>query len=222
MITGAIFDMDGVLLDSMGIWDSVGKQFLIRHGKKPEPDLAQVLFTMHMQESAEYMRVKYDLPGTSREILQQIVDLVEEYYAHVILPKEGAGEFLQRLKERGVSVTVATANDRRLALAGLEGGGLLPYIDEIFTCGEVGQGKESPGVYQAAWKSMGTELAHTWVFEDSLHGILTAQKAGFPTVGIYDKSSKQHLSDIKQNCTYYLGDFRRQESFFQKVHQSDM
>lgn len=220
-MTGAIFDMDGVLLDSMGIWDEMGARYLLRQGKTPEPDLAQVLFTKHMPESAEYLRVKYDLPWTSREILQQIVDLVEEYYTRVILPKEGVREFLERLKERGVSVTVATANDRILALAGLESGGLLPFIDEVFTCGEVGQGKESPGVYQAAWNSMGTELADTWVFEDSLHGILTAKEAGFPTVGIYDKSSRQHLSEIKQNCTYYLGDFRHQDSFFQEIFRSN-
>jgi len=213
MITGAIFDVDGVLLDSMGVWDEMGAQYLIRQGKTPAPDLSQALFTKHMIESAEYLRDNYGLPWTSQEILGQIVEMMGEYYAHVIQPKEGVLELLRSLREGGIPITVATAGDRKLATAGLESGGLLPYIDALFTCGEVGEGKESPAVYLAAWKSMGTELAGTWVFEDSLHGILTARRAGFSTVGVYDRASEGNREKMKEYCTYYLEDFREREEF---------
>lgn len=215
MITGAIFDVDGVLLDSMGVWDEMGAQYLIRQGKIPAPDLSQVLFTKHMIESAEFLQENYGLPWTPQEILGQIVEMMEEYYAHVIQPKEGVLNLLKSLKRRGIPLTVATAGDRKLATAGLKSGGLLPYIDELFTCGDVGVGKESPAVYQAAWKSMGTELAGTWVFEDSLHGILTAGKAGFPTVGVYDRASEGNREKMKEHCTYYLENFSERDAFFQ-------
>ena len=218
MITGAIFDVDGVLLDSMGVWDEMGVHYLTRQGKKPEPDLSEVLFTKHMTESAEYMQQCYELPWTPEEILEQIVEMMVEYYAKVIKPKEGVLDLLKILKQKGIPVTVATAGDRRLAAVGLESSGLLPYIDKLFTCGEVGAGKDSPAVYQAAWKSMGTELSGTWVFEDSLHGILTAAEAEFPTVGIYDSASEKNIEKIKENCTYYMKDFMERDKFLEFAH----
>lgn len=217
MMTGAIFDVDGVLLDSMGVWGEIDARYLIRQGKTPEEDLSQVLFAMHMTESVEYLRNQYELPWSCEEILGQIVEMMEEYYTHIIQPKEGTLELLRALKERGIPVTVATAGDRNLARAGLESGGLLPYIDALFTCEDVGHGKESPAVYLAALESMGTDLAGTWVFEDSLHGILTAGRAGFPTVGIYDRASEGNLEKIKENCTYYLEDLREWEGFLQEA-----
>ena len=217
MMTGAIFDVDGVLLDSMNVWGEIDAQYLIRQGKTPDADLSKVLFAMHMTESVEYLRNKYELPGSCEEILGQIVEMMEEYYTHIIQPKEGTVELLKALKEREIPVTVATAGDRGLARAGLESGGLMPYIDAVFPCEDVGRGKESPAVYLAALESMGTDLASTWVFEDSLHGILTAGRAGFPTVGVYDQASEGNHGRIKENCTYYLEDFGAWEDFLKEA-----
>lgn len=217
MMTGAIFDVDGVLLDSMAAWREVDARYLVRQGKTPDGDLSQVLLSMHMTESVEYLRMQYELPWSCEEILGQIVEMMEEYYTHIIQPKEGTLELLKALAERGVPVTVATAGERKLASAGLLSGGLLPYIDAIFTCEDVGQGKDSPAVYLAALESMGTDLASTWVFEDSLHGILTAGRAGFPTVGVYDPASEGNLGKIKENCTYYLEDFDAWEVFLDEA-----
>ncbi len=90
-----------------------GAQYLIRQGKTPDADLSQVLLSMHMRESVEYLRDRYELPWSWEEILGQIVEMMEEYYTHIIRPKEGALELLKALKERGVPVTVATAGDRK-------------------------------------------------------------------------------------------------------------
>lgn len=217
MMTGAIFDVDGVLLDSMEVWGEIDAQYLIRQGRTPDVDLSQALLAMHMTESVEYLRDKYELPFSSEEILGQIVEMMEEYYTHIIRPKEGVLELLKALKGRGIPVTVATAGNRYLATAGLESGGLLSYIDALFTCEDVGRGKESPAVYLAALESMGTEIGSTWVFEDSLHGLLTAGRAGFPTVGVYDRASEGNHRKIRENCTYYLKDFAAWEDFLREA-----
>lgn len=214
MITGAIFDVDGVLLDSIEAWEEVDTRYLRSQGITPDADLSQVLLKMHMTESVEYMRERYCLPWTAEEILNQILEMMEEYYCHIIRPKEGVLDLLKDLKENGIPVTVATAGDRGLARAGLKSGGLLPYIDELFTCEDVGVGKESPAVYRAAWESMGTELSGTWVFEDSLHGIITAGRAGFPTVGVYDRASEDNMQQMRENSTYYMMDFQERDRFY--------
>ena len=59
MIKGAIFDVDGTLLDSMGIWKDVGVRYLNSIGVEAEPDLGTILFTMSIQEGAEYIKEHY-------------------------------------------------------------------------------------------------------------------------------------------------------------------
>ena len=65
MIKGAIFDVDGTLLDSMGIWKDVGVRYLNSIGIEAEPDLGNILFTMSIQEGAQYVKEHYHLSQKS-------------------------------------------------------------------------------------------------------------------------------------------------------------
>ena len=62
MIRGAIFDLDGVLLDSMGIWRDLGARYLRARGISPAPGLGEVLFAMSMEQGAAYLKTHYSLP----------------------------------------------------------------------------------------------------------------------------------------------------------------
>ena len=56
MIHGAIFDLDGVLLDSMGIWQDLGSRYLRQLQILPEPGLDRILFSMSMEQGAAYLK----------------------------------------------------------------------------------------------------------------------------------------------------------------------
>ena len=73
MIKGAIFDVDGTLLDSMGIWKDVGVRYLNSIGIEAEPDLGNILFTMSIQEGAQYVKEHYHLSQETDEIEQIII-----------------------------------------------------------------------------------------------------------------------------------------------------
>ena len=215
MVTGVIFDMDGVLLDSMPVWENIDIIYLRKHGKEPKPGLWKVLITKSLTEGAEYIRTEYELPKTTEEVVKEIVDLIREQYESKIPMKKGTLAFLKKLKEHGIAITVATSGDRVLAEAALKRLEMLPYIERIFTCEEAGAGKnESPAVYLNALAFMGTKLSETWVFEDVLHGIRTAGQAGFKTVGVYDASSEGNLSLIRQESTMYLEDLQDFDKFY--------
>ena len=62
MIRAAIFDLDGVVLDSMSIWRDLGARYLLRRGLTPEPGLGELLFSMSMEQGADYLRTHYPLP----------------------------------------------------------------------------------------------------------------------------------------------------------------
>lgn len=219
MIRGAIFDMDGVLLDSMPVWDKAGGWYIESQGKVPEEGLTEVLFTKSMHESARYMQEHYQIAKSEDEIVAGVIEVIHQQYAEMIPAKSGVIDFLRRLKEAGVQVTVATSSDRVLAKAGLTRVGAMKYIDTIFTCNEIGKSKEHPDVYLEAWKSMKIAKEETWVFEDVLHGIRTAKEAGFQTVGVYDASSDANTEKIYQESVIYLKDFTDFEAFYRKASQ---
>ena len=111
-IKGAIFDMDGVLLDSMPMWDHAGEMYLAGQGIQAEPDLEKVLFTMTMMKGAEYMQEHYGLELSAKEIIDGINETVRDFYANKVEPKSGVPELLRFLKRYDIPVTVATSTDR--------------------------------------------------------------------------------------------------------------
>lgn len=91
-ICGAIFDLDGVLLDSMAVWNDLGVRYLQKRGIQPEAGLSQILFSMSMEQGADYLKEQYQLPDTSQEILNGIEQMIQDFYFYEVQPKEGAKE----------------------------------------------------------------------------------------------------------------------------------
>lgn len=206
-IKGAIFDMDGVLLDSMPMWDHAGELYLAGLGVQAEPDLEKTLFTMSMQKGAEYIKEHYDLKLDTTEIKNGINTTISNFYAYEVPEKTGVRDILAILKGHGVKITVATSTDRCHVESALKRLGLLDYIDRIFTCSEVGIGKVAPDIYIQAAEYMGTDCSETYVFEDAYHAACTAHTAGFKVVGLFDESSRDRQDDLKINCDYYFEGF---------------
>ena len=106
-------------------------------------------------------------------------------YRDEVLPKPGVAAYLESLKKQGIPMAVATATNRPMVEAALARTGLAGYFKQIFTCTEIGAGKERPDIYLAAAKALGTHPADTWVFEDALYAIKTAKAAGFLYGGVF-------------------------------------
>lgn len=204
MIKGAIFDVDGTLLDSMGIWEDVGVRYLTRAGIAAEPGLGDILFPMSLEEGAAYVKRRYALPESEQEICSGVLEIVKDFYYQEAPLKEGALELLEELRQREIPMAVATSSDPdhiRAAFCRLE---ITGYFREIFTCSQVGAGKSSPLIYQKAAECLGTLPGETLVFEDALHAVQTARKAGFLVAGVYDSSSGQVQEEIRKWSDIYL------------------
>ncbi len=206
-ITGAIFDMDGTLLNSMQYFKPMGEKIMHRYNIS-NPD-ANDFYALSIQEMGEVLRLKYGVTDTLQQFVDFTNSLVEPAFFHEVLAKDYVEDFLIKLKENNVKMAVATLTDRYLAKAALERCGLLGYFCEIFCCGEVGVGKKSPKVYELAMEHIGTELSSTWVFEDSLYAAETAKKAGFKLAGVADEHSKKHENSIKAISDIFIDDYRK-------------
>ena len=212
MIRGAIFDLDGVLLDSMAVWNDLGVRYLRKRGIEPEDGLGQILFSMSMEQGADYLKEQYHLPDTPQKILNGIEQMIQDFYFYEVQPKEGAKELLQFLQDQNIKMIAATSSPREHVTKALQRNGLYGYLQQIYTTGEVGISKHEPLIYQLAAKSLGTKPEETLVFEDSLYALKTAKNAGFRTIGVYDADGETDQEGVRETGELYLTsllDFRQ-------------
>ncbi len=209
----AIFDFDGTLFDSMPIWDNAGEVFLRSLGKEPKPGLNDEVKALSMYQSACYFQKEYDLALSPEQIMAGLNQTVEHFYRHEVLPKPGVVRFLERMKQAHIPMCIATASDRHLIEAALGRCGMGHYFEAIFTCDEVGHGKDEPVIFREAMAHFHADRSSAVVFEDAIHAVRTAKADGFVTVAVFDESEKQQ-AEIRKLSDCYITDFEDAEEFW--------
>ena len=204
-IRGAIFDVDGTLLDSMFIWDTIGEAYLRSIGYQPKENLNETFKNMSLHQAARYYQTEYGVTRSIDEIMDGVNAMLERYYRFEVPLKPGVAELLERLRQSGVKLCIATATDRHLVEAALDRCGVLSCFGEIFTCNEVGHGKDEPDIFEEALRFLGTEKAETVVFDDALYAVRTAKEAGFPVAAVYD-SHERSQAEVRARSDLYLED----------------
>ena len=213
MLKGLIFDFDGTLFDSMFIWDTAGEVYLRSIGKEPETDLQKVLKPMSLLQSAQYIREKYDIPLSVEDIMDGVNHTVEGFYFHIVEPKPGVIAFLEELHRRNIRMCIATATDRYQVEAALQRCGMRHFFSEIFTCTEVGSGKDRPDIYRKAMEHLQTDRNTTAVVEDAYHAVHTAKQDGFLVVAVYD-SHESGQQELLYFADVYISDYFDLTSFW--------
>ena len=206
MLQGAIFDMDGTILDSMPMWDHLASQYLRSVGCTPLPDVDEAARTMSMRQIARYFQAEYRLPLSGQEIIDGVNAMAQQHYERFIPAKPGAAAFLEWLHQQRVVMCAATATDQPLIEAALGRLGLRKYFKELFTCTGVGAGKDQPTIYREALRCLATPKDKTLVFEDALYALHTAAADGFCTVAVRD-ASEPAQDAMKALAGFYLPDY---------------
>lgn len=206
-ITGAIFDLDGTLLDTMGMWEEIGSRYLKTFGVEARPDLADVLRPLGIPQTAFYLQTAYNLPLTVEQICDDYCAMTIDIYKYYCHPKEGVADFVRQLYVNNVKLAIATATERFMLLPALERTGLLQWFDGIVTCSEEKTAKDQPLIYRCALQRLGTAKESTWVFEDAPHAAKTANLDGFPVVGIFDHTELKEQDQLQSYSDLYFKSF---------------
>ncbi len=187
-IRAAVLDMDGTLIDSMGIWHQIDKDFFAEHHLTPPEGISNQVNKMTMQEWADFFTREFHIAMTGEQVIRRIGEMAYAYYAEKIPLKAGAVEFLDFLDSRKIPYGVATATYRKSAEAALKRLGILDRMQFILTAEEIPSSKKTPEMFLKATELLGSTVQTTVILEDSLHCIQTAVSAGFPVIAVHDAS----------------------------------
>lgn len=207
-IKAAIFDYDGTVMDSMGMWSQASSNYVRTVlGKEPAPGLDEMIKNTSLEEGAKIFREQYGAPGTDADIVQAVLATVTDQYRNTLQLKPDVLQVLEDLKAHGIKMCVATASAREMIEAGNDRLDLNQYFEKVFTCMEVGANKRRPDIYNEAAAYFGTSPEETLVFEDVLHASKTAAKAGYRLIGILDKYSESDKNSIKELSHLFLDSY---------------
>lgn len=183
---GAIFDMDGTLLDSMPVWKRLTQGYLKRFGVHITDQDYAVTEGFSQPQVAQYFADRYPELPDAQSLMDGMDRLISARYEAIAKPKEGVLDFLEGLRRRGVKMAIATLTARRHAEKALRDRDMLDYFEFMLTIEDVGISKREPDIYLQAAARMGLEPAECTVFEDAPYACATARRAGFRVCGMVE------------------------------------
>lgn len=208
-IKAAIFDMDGVILDSMGMWSSLASEFIKESGREPEEGIDGRLLMLSLRQSAELLKKEYGYEESVDEIMAKINEKIDYFYRYLVMLKKGAMDGVTNLVYNDIKVCVLTATDRTLARAAMRRTDILEVFSFLFTCEEVGMAKDDPAIFDYVRDKIVkkeyldvTDNSEILVIEDSYLAMKTAKEAGYTVCGVFDDAQTVSREEIEKICDF--------------------
>ena len=201
---GAIFDVDGTLLDSMQVWWDVVVDFFKEHGVELPYEEAKEYKEMTMKESIPTIKNRLNLDLSFEELSNTFMHMGLKQYETTVPLKKGADKYLKKLHNSGIKIAIATSGYEELCKTAFTRLGVWNYIDACAFSSEVGVNKSNPDVYLLAAKRIGIPPEECTVFEEITTGIGGAKKGGFSTCAIFDETNADETDALKQLSDHYI------------------
>lgn len=204
MITTAIFDMDGLLIDSEPLWREVEIELFTSLDVPITEDRCRETTGLRTDETVGYWFERYPWEGVSpgevtQKLEEMIIDLVKE--RGMALP--GVESVLMLMHNTMQYVALASSSRMMLIEVALGKLNIRDYFDEIHSAEHESFGKPHPGVYITTAQKLGVKPMQCVVFEDSLNGVLAAKTARMKCIAVPEKESRNDpryaIADLKIN-----------------------
>lgn len=201
-----LFDLDGTLIDSNGVWMEVDKAFLARHGYEYSPAYYAGVAHSILTNCAVFTKDFFGMEESCEEIMAEWMDLAKNAYDAVPL-KPYVREYLERCREAGHRMAVFTACVPEHCQAAVRNHGLEVYFERIIYAQELGVDKQSPAVFRQVAEMLGVKPKECVFFDDSLAACKGAKAAGMTVVGVRDDCITGTEADMRELCDQLISDF---------------
>jgi HAD superfamily hydrolase (TIGR01509 family) len=182
-----VFDLDGVLLQSEEVWDSVRERYVRERGGRYDEEVQRAMMGMSAPEWSRYLHDDAGVPEQPEAISRDVVELMLEAYRRELPLLPGAAEAVRRTAEQ-FPLALASSSNREVFEAALALAGLAECFEATVSSEEVERGKPAPDVYLEAARRLGSAPECCTAVEDSHAGIRAAKSAGMRVVAIPNAS----------------------------------
>lgn len=204
---GAIFDMDGTILDSISVWDKIDVEYLQARGISVPEDYARTISTMTGEECARYSIERFNLSDTVEDLMNEWDERALFEYSNNLELKKGAKEYIEMLKLQGVKIALATSSSKTLYEAAMKHTGIYHMFDVFISTDETGISKRDPHVYKIAAERLGVKIDDCVIYEDVPAAVKTAKSTGAKVVCVWDKRWDMFKAEMKEIADKYIFSF---------------
>ena len=198
-----LFDLDGTLIDSNGIWANVDRTFLARRGLPYTKEYYEGVAHTILPLAAVFTKQYCHSEESCEEIIAEWMELAKDSYAHVAL-KPGARELLERLKTDGERVALFTSAVPAHCETALSVHGLRAYFDDVVFAQELGVDKGTPDAFREACRRLNAAPEDCVFLDDSVKSCQAAKAAGLYVIGVYDPFFEATKADMPAACHRFI------------------
>lgn len=201
-----IFDLDGTLIDSNGIWAEVDRAFLARRGfaytKEYYEGVAHTIFPLAAVFTKEYC----SLSESCEEIMAEWMELARGNYAAVPL-KPFVREYLDTLRGKGERMVIFTSCVPEHCRTALAVHGLEEYFERVIFAQELGADKSDPAIFRTVASMLCVAPEECTLIDDSIRSCRSAKAAGMRVIGVYDDFFDSTRAEMMRSCDRFIESF---------------
>ncbi|MDJ0813337.1 MAG: hexitol phosphatase HxpB [Woeseiaceae bacterium] len=189
----AIFDMDGLLIDSEPLWQDAEIAVFGELGISLTRDLCRETMGVRLDEVVRHWYEKHPWQGPSLgDVEERIVGLVGELMRQRGAPMPGVNQAIAELRGAGYRLAVASSSPMRLIRIALEQLQIIDQFEVLHSAENESHGKPHPAVYSSTMTRLGIEPGRCIAFEDSVAGVRSAKDAGAQVIAVPDQLERSH------------------------------
>ena len=202
-----LFDLDGTLIDSNGVWQDVDERFLSARNLTATTEYLDAVGHAIFPTAARFTIDYYHLNESPEAIMDEWMSLAKDAYDNHIPLKPGVLEYLHQLTDAGETLALVTACVPELGYAVLNRHGLTPLFQHLVFAQELGLEKRDPRFFQQVMCHLNVSPADCVFYEDSPKNCAIAKDMGMTVIGILDPLYKNEESLLREICNRCIRDF---------------
>lgn len=209
MIKAVIFDWDGLLANTEGLWTAADTKWLAAKGVVYKDELKQKLTGRGQIDCAKIFKEHFKLAETEKQIVAQRLNRVREAYCfvreNILMPF--ALETLNLICSKKVPMAVASGSAEDILKAAVRSQGVEGYFSNVISSDKVRNGKPAPDIYLYVSELLKKEPNECLVLEDSENGVRAAKAAGMKCVAVPNQYTKHQNFSMADRVISSLAEF---------------
>ena len=206
---GFVFDMDGTLMNSIGIWHEAEQRILDESNIVLDKAQRDELNALTLEEAGDWFHERFGVMESGQAIVDAIIDYMLAFYNTRAEANPGVFEFVGAVHAAGAPLCVLSSSPQSFLQAGLKKSGLKRYFaqERIISVEDLETTKRDAETYERVCALLGTDPCETWFFDDSWYALATSRSVGLRNVGVFSTDNCGSHEELARYADLVVDDF---------------